>query len=93
VGLTRRLSARDQRRAGDEHANAAPERLGSSGTALEGGRRRRASLPTMRHVFTVEERDRVRDHVLAMAAADLRVVAGAVDAQELVQHGGNHVSP
>jgi hypothetical protein len=47
----------------------------------------------MRHVFTVEERDRVRDHVLAMAAADLRVVAGAVDAQELVQHGGNHVSP
>ncbi|HEY3182524.1 MAG TPA: hypothetical protein VGJ77_06810 [Gaiellaceae bacterium] len=44
-------------------------------------------------MFTVEERDRVRDHVLAMAAADLRVVAGAVDAQELVQHGGNHVSP
>lgn len=29
-------------------------------------------------VFTVEERDRVRDRVLALAAADERVVAGAV---------------
>jgi hypothetical protein len=28
-------------------------------------------------VFTVEERDRVREHVLALAAADQRVVAGA----------------
>jgi hypothetical protein len=29
------------------------------------------------HVFSVEERDRVREHVLAVAAADPRVVAGA----------------
>jgi len=29
-------------------------------------------------VFSVEERDRVRDHVLELAAADARVVAGAV---------------
>jgi len=32
----------------------------------------------MRQVFSVEERDRVHDHVLAMASADARVVAGAV---------------
>jgi hypothetical protein len=32
----------------------------------------------MRVVFTVKDRDRVRDHVLKMAASDPRVVAGAV---------------
>jgi hypothetical protein len=32
----------------------------------------------MRVVFTVEERDRVRDRILAMARADSRVVAGAM---------------
>ena len=32
----------------------------------------------MRGVFTIEERDRVRDRILALAESDPRIVSGAI---------------